>query len=390
MGQSPLGILLVSEVYPPAIGGSGVLLENLYSRLADRPVRVLTEGQDPVRIQGGLEVHSVAMTTDDWGVFRPSALARHLRVARTINRLGPTPQDIHCAKALPEGLSARLALWSRPGVYACWLHGEELGFASSSRELTRLARWVYHGAAAVFANSSNSRRLLLEQWGVPAERVHVIHPGVDTEAFCPGLDGRTLRSRVASPEDILFLSVGRLQRRKGHDMVLRALARLRVSMPNVRYAVVGGGEHADVLQKDVSDLGLGDIVHFIGSADQADIPAWYAACDVFVMPNRTDGVDFEGFGIVFLEAAASGKPVIGGRSGGVPEAVEDGVTGTLVSGEDVAELAAAMADLATAPDKRRRMGEAGRLRACAGFTWAASAERLRTLVRESESATIRQ
>jgi len=211
--------------------------------------------------------------------------------------------------------------------------------------------------------------VLARDWGVAEGKILVVHPGVDTERFRPDIDGRAWRSRVAGPDDVLFLSVGRLQRRKGHDMVLRSLARLRHIVPHVRYAIVGDGPHQMQLEAEARTLGVMDIVHFIGPASDADLPGWYAAADVFVMPNRSDGVDFEGFGIVFLEAAAAGLPVIGGRSGGVPEAVDDNVTGRLVDGTDAADLEATMAALADSAAMRAQYGAAGRERAVREFTW---------------------
>ncbi len=148
--------------------------------------------------------------------------------------------------------------------------------------------------------------------------------------------------------------------------------RWRDSVPaclGARYVIVGDGPHQGQLEADVHALGLTDIVHFAGPARDEDMPAWYAAADVFVMPNRSDGVDFEGFGMVFLEAAAAGKPTIGGRSGGVPEAVEDGVTGLLVDGADVGDLEKAMAALAESRELRAQYGIAGRERAVRRFSW---------------------
>ena len=366
------GILLVSEVFPPAIGGSGTLLENIYRRMPERHVRVLADGSalEMPPYEGPLDVKRVVMSGADWGVIRPSSFGRHLRVASAIRAaLASEPAIVHCARALPEGLSAAMALAGRGDRYVCWLHGEELGYASSSRELTWLARRVYQRAVAVIANSNNSARLLVRDWGVPESRVHVVYPGVDTERFRPDVDGRAMRARVASDDDVLLLSVGRLQRRKGHDMVLRALARIRLAVPNVRYVIVGDGPHQARLEADAAELGVTDIVDFVGPASEADLPAWYAAADVFVMPNRSDGVDFEGFGIVFLEAAAAGLPVIGGRSGGVPEAVEDRVTGRLVDGTDVTAIERAILEMATSSEVRQECGRAGRARAVQRFSW---------------------
>jgi phosphatidylinositol alpha-1,6-mannosyltransferase len=269
-----------------------------------------------------------------------------------------------------------MALAGRHGRYLCWLHGEELGFASTSRELTWLARRVYRRAAVVIANSQNSKDLLVRDWGVPESRVHVVHPGVDADRFSPDADGTALRAQVAPRGEIVFLSVGRLQRRKGHDLVLRAMAQLRQTNPDVRYVIVGDGPHQAQLETDAGALGVTDIVRFVGPASEADLPKWYGASDVFVMPNRSDGVDFEGFGIVFLEAAAAGLPVIGGRSGGVPEAVDDGVTGRLIDGGDLGQLVAAMRHFADSSAERRLFGTRGRARVVQAFTWDRAVSRL--------------
>jgi phosphatidylinositol alpha-1,6-mannosyltransferase len=366
------GVVLVSELYPPAIGGSGVLLENLYTRLPGLPVHVLTHGEAGERLQHGVDVHEVSMAAPDWGLVRPACLRRHLRVARRIRELAPGPSGVvHCCRGLPEGLSA----WFARRPFVCWTHGEELGFASTSRELTWLLRRVYGRAAAVLANSHNSARLL-GNWGVPSERITVVHPGVDAVRFGAAEGGTEWRAKYAAGGEVLLLSVGRLQRRKGHDLALEAVASLRELRPGIRYLIAGDGPHRSALEAQAQALGLGQAVVFLGAVPEAPLPSLYAACDIFLMPNRQDGVDFEGFGIVFLEAAAAGKPAIGGRSGGVTEAIEDGVTGLLVSGTDVIELAETIRRLATGPDLRRRMGDAGRNRVLAEFTWERGAEKV--------------
>jgi phosphatidyl-myo-inositol dimannoside synthase len=374
---APARIILVSEVFPPAIGGSGLLLEKVYSGIDDVPVTVLASGDRPAIGQvGRLTVHRVDMSAPDWGVVRPAALRRHLRVAARIrSAAGTTPAVVHCGRGLPEGLSARLASVGRPLSYVCWVHGEELGFASTSRELTRLLRYVYGRAAAVIANSQNSAQLMT-RWDVPLDRVTVVHPGVDIERFRPG-DSAGLRARLAPEDEIVFLSVGRLQRRKGHDTVIEALAHLPVDLPPVKYVIAGDGPHRAALEDQVRTAGLGDRVMFAGSPADDELPSYYAASDVFVLPNRDDGVDFEGFGIVFLEAAACGLPTIGGRSGGVPEAIAEDRTGLLVDGTDPRQLAAAMERLARSPDLRARLGRAGRTRVCRDFTWTGAANRVR-------------
>ena len=370
-------VVLLTELYPPVVGGSAVLFESLYTRLGDGfAVHVLTDGDGSSRVQSGLPIDTVPMAGPDWGVMTPASLRRHLRVVRALRRQRPHDTLVHCGRALPEGLSARMA--RRP--YVCWTHGEELGFASSSRELTWLMRTTYRGARGVLANSHNSARLLVSNWSVPPDRIAVIHPGVDASRFHPSADAADWRRRFAPTSGVLFLSVGRLQRRKGHDTVIRAMAEL--SDLSVRYLIAGDGPTRADLEQQARALGIIDRVVFLGVVEDAALPGLYAASDVFVMPNRQEGVDFEGFGIVFLEAAASGRPAIGGRSGGVAEAIEEGVTGMLVDGRDARELATAMRRLASDAALRARYGEAGRGRVLSEFTWERGAARLACAHRE--------
>jgi phosphatidylinositol alpha-1,6-mannosyltransferase len=214
---------------------------------------------------------------------------------------------------------------------------------------------------------------MLETFGVPLRKIAVVHPGVDPSRFRPGLHGLAVRRRFAADDEILLLSVGRLQRRKGYDMAIAALHSLQPVLPRLRYVIVGDGEHRVQLEASVAERGLGDRVFFAGAVPESELPSYYAACDMFLMPNRVDDGDVEGFGMVFLEAAASGKPVIGGRSGGVPEALEDGATGFLVEGTEIAAVAAAIRRLASSARLRRQMGDAGRARVLQSFTWDAAA-----------------
>ncbi len=189
-------------------------------------------------------------------------------------------------------------------------------------------------------------------------------------------------ARLLAGADVLLLSVGRLQARKGHDLVLRALARLAPGDPRVRYVVIGDGPERQRLEQLARQLRVADRVAWAGIVATHELPACYASADVFVHPNRVEGADFEGFGIVFLEAAASGLAAIGGRSGGVPEAIEDGRTGLLVSGTDAEELARAIVRLAGDAAARRLMGEAGRARALQEFSWERAARRVAEIEEE--------
>jgi phosphatidylinositol alpha-1,6-mannosyltransferase len=173
--------------------------------------------------------------------------------------------------------------------------------------------------------------------------------------------------------------------RKGHDVVLRAVARLRHTIPRLTYVIAGDGPHAAVLKRLASELGVGDCVRFLGRIQAEDLPGLYAASDVFVMPSRLrdSDNDVEGFGIVYVEASACERPVIGGRSGGVEDAIVDGKTGLLVDPLDVEALAASIERLWRYPELRATLGQAGRHRAMSELTWRHFAGRVCAAVREA-------
>jgi phosphatidylinositol alpha-1,6-mannosyltransferase len=201
-----------------------------------------------------------------------------------------------------------------------------------------------------------------------------VYPGVDARRFSPDADDGALRRALAPRGELLLLSVARLQRRKGHDLVLRVLPALKKAAPSLRYVIVGDGDERDRLERLSVELGVSADVSFVGSVSDAELPAYFAACDVFVLPTRTETSDFEGFGIVFLEAAAAGKPAVGGRNGGVPEAIVEGETGMLVADERTDELFAALKSMCTSEVLRHQMGAAGRARAIRDFSWDRAAD----------------
>lgn len=366
--------LLVTELYPPDVGGSAVLLHEIYSRLPG-PVTVLTADRNLPPHSGRETVVRRPISTRRWGVADPRAAFHHIRVAREVRRLSTTSHTIvHCGRALPEGVSALFNRYLRGAPYVCWAHGEDLVSAWSSRELSLLLRRVYARAEVVFANSRNTASML-QSMAIDAGRIATVYPGVDAERFsgdAPGHDD--VRRRFVKTPGTLLLSVGRLQRRKGHDLAIQALARLVRTDDRLQYVIVGDGEERDRLERMARECGVGARVFFVGEVDAADLPAYYAACDIFLLPNRVDDGDIEGFGIVFLEASSSAKAVIGGNSGGVPEAVAHGSTGLLVGGTDADELACAIRRLIDDEPLRLQLGRMGRQRVLHSFTWKRAAD----------------
>jgi len=374
--------LVLSEHFLPGCGGTITWLCETYRRFAPGEVVVVAGDKgNTADIDRSLpfRVERLRMLMNDWDPTQPASLWRYLlmfRHVRKSQRLHKAAQ-IHCMKVLPEGVVA-WALWHIAGVpYLLYAHGEEIQMRLTSRKLAWLIPILYRGATAIIANSYNTRQLLADI-GVCSERIHVIHPGVDAAAFHVDANaGLAIRQRHNLGNSFVLLTVGRLQRRKGHDMVIRAVPLIKQRVPNVFYLIVGTGEEEKYLRDLAATLCVSENVVFVGSIRDDERAAYYAICDVFVMPNRQIDADIEGFGIVFLEAGAAAVPVVGGLSGGTAEAIQDGVTGVRVDGENPNAVAAAVIDLLTDTHKAKSMGEAGRQRVEKTFNWEAIVERTR-------------
>jgi phosphatidylinositol alpha-1,6-mannosyltransferase len=209
-------------------------------------------------------------------------------------------------------------------------------------------------------------------------------PGVDAAVFRPDPDARrAVRERVGLSGRPVIVCVSRLVARKGQDVLIGALPAIREQVPDAALLVVGGGPHRGQLERLAAERGVERDVVFTGSLPWAELPGYFAAGDVFAMPCRTRrrGLDVEGLGIVYLEASASGLPVVAGDSGGAPDAVLEGVTGTVVDGTSVAAVRDAVVGYLTDPQRAHAAGEAGRAWVQREWTWEGSAARLRELLR---------
>ena len=207
--------------------------------------------------------------------------------------------------------------------------------------------------------------------------VSVLYPGADVTRFRPDLATDDIRETLGVGARPLIVCVSRLVARKGQDTLIRAMPAIRRRVPDAALAIVGGGPGEDRLRSMAAELPAG-VVAFSGQVAEDDLPRYYAAGDVFAMPCRTrlGGLEVEGWGNVFIEAAACGKPVVVGDSGGARESLVDGETGLLVDGTRVEMVADAVGGLLADPERARAMGTAGRERVLRAHTWPAIAERL--------------
>ncbi len=265
--------------------------------------------------------------------------------------------------------------------FVIYAHGNEvLGALESSWPKPRLS---LQQAARVLANSRFTAQLV-EKSGAAPERIEIIHPGCDVDRFQPCKPTMDLRQEILGDQwnNRVILSVGNLVVRKGHDLVITALRRVMESIPDVVYLIVGDGPHRAELEKLALARGLGERVIFAGRVPDERLPEIYGLSDIFVMPSRerVESCDVEGFGIVFLEASACAKPVIAGRSGGIEDAVLNGVTGLLVNPTDVEDIAKALTRILANRDFAVRLGQQGRARVVAEFAWPRVANRVRAIL----------
>jgi phosphatidylinositol alpha-1,6-mannosyltransferase len=382
--------LLLSEVFPPRTGGSGRWFWEIYRRLP-RAEFIVAAAEHPdhaafdtdhdlrvIRLPWHFPTWGLASTRGLWAYLRMSWRLRRLLAANNVGM-------IHCGKCLPEGcLAWLLQRWSSI-PYICYSHGEEMNLATTSQELTWLTRRVLAGAQFVIANSRNTERILREEWGLPCERVRQLHPGVDTHRFQPALRDPAERARLGWGERRVVLTVGRLQKRKGHDQMIRAVASVRNIVPDVLYAIVGDGEERSSLEAQVVAEGLAAHVQFLGELPDERLVACYQQCDLFVLPNRQVRQDIEGFGMVLVEAQSCGKPVVAGDSGGTSETMQIPETGQVVNCNGPHELSALVVDLLNNPERLAHMGTAARAWVVEHFDWEAlsckAAELFRPLAR---------
>ena len=175
-----------------------------------------------------------------------------------------------------------------------------------------MTRRVFAGASLVIANSQNTRSMLLGDWRLPTEKVRLLHPGVDTRRFVPAARDEAVFRELNWEGHTVLLTVGRLQKRKGHDMLIRTLPAVSARCPNVLYAIVGDGDERPALQALANSEGVAEHVQFLSEVSDEQLVRCYQQCDLFVLPNRAIGRDVEGFGMVLLKAQACGKAVVAG------------------------------------------------------------------------------
>ncbi len=390
-------LLVLSETFPPPVeGGSEIYISQLAARVAPHATRVIA----PVNPRAAeydphapFEIVRPSWYLPTWFFPFPKFALHLMRLTAEVTR-----------QARDFGATAILASPSFPNAVVGWqaatrlglpwatiVYGEEAfqvhrgkGLFSPARRV--LLREPLKHAPHVFTISAFSRAEAI-QCGARPEAIEMVYPGVDPTEFHPGLDGRAIREKHGLGTRPMLLSCGRLYHRKGQDALLRAVPALMREVPDVCVVLVGEGMNRQVLGDLARELGIADRVVFAGSVPRAELPLYYAACDVFVMTYRQktlgETLDSEGFGMVLVEANACGKPSVAHHVGGVSDAIVDGVTGFLIEEGDEPSLVQTLSRLLRDPALRATIGAAGRARVERELTWEAAAAHVHRVLEEA-------
>jgi phosphatidyl-myo-inositol dimannoside synthase len=368
--------LLITNDFPPRVGGIQSYVHSLAAELPADELVVYASRWKGCEEFDAAQPYRVVRHPSTLLIPTPDALRRIRSVAEEHR-----PEAVWYGAAAPLGLLTR-GLRRDPGIarFVASTHGHEVGWARLPLARQALRR-IGHDVDTLTYLGDYTLTRLRAACGPQTRFVH-LPSGVDTVAFSPEADGAAIRERHGLTGRPVVVCVSRLVPRKGQDVLIDALPALKRRHPDVALLIVGGGPYKEKLQQRAQAAGLERDVIITGSVPYAELPAHYAAGDVFAMPcrSRLRGLEVEGLGIVYLEANACGLPVVAGDSGGAPDAVREGETGYVVGGRDVAAVTDRLDRLLADDDLRRRMGAAGREWVATEWRWSVIGERLRGLL----------
>jgi phosphatidylinositol alpha-1,6-mannosyltransferase len=363
-------ILFVTNDFGPHAGGIESFNMGLVERLPRDSVTVFTSSQGDTSKYDSkwLEEHGVDVIRDRSTMLLPTP-----RLARSLKKIAREGGfAVACfGAAAPLGLLAPTLRKAGITRIVSLTHGHEVWWAKVfpfSLAMRRIGNTV---DVLTYLGDFTRRGISLALSPKARDVMVRIAPGIDTSHFAPAASPSKLRKDLGLFEKSVIVSVGRLVPRKGQDRVIEALPMIRKSVPNVHLLLVGEGRYRNALEKLARQRQVSDLVTFAGRVPYAQLPSYFRCGDIFAMPSRSRmaGLEVEGLGIVYLEASACGIAVIAGNSGGAPDAVVDGVTGIVVDGRNVHEIAAAIGRVLSDATKLRAMGAAGREWVTTGWSW---------------------
>jgi phosphatidylinositol alpha-1,6-mannosyltransferase len=361
--------LFITNDFGPRAGGIETFVHGLIERLPKGSVIVYTSAQ-PNAAQFDakwLQEYGVEVIRDRSKILLPTP--RVINICQRIIKERKLTR-VAFGAAAPLGIMARAMRRAGAQRIVALTHGHEVWWAKvppfsfaiyyMSKEIDALTYLGSYTKDEISKALNKSDKSKLVQ----------IAPGIDVDHFVP-TDSSKLRAELGLTDKSVIISVGRLVHRKGQDMLISSLPQIRAAIPNVHLVLVGVGPHQSYLEKLAANLEVTGCITFIGRINYADLPRYICLGDVFAMPSRSRffGLEVEGLGIVYLEASACGLPVVGGKSGGAPDAVLAGETGVVVDGTNTFEIAQACIELLNNPELCALMGANGRAWIIENWRW---------------------
>lgn len=363
--------LLITLEYPPMIGGVAHYYQNLVQALPQDRIHVLDNNDNAL----------LSTSRFIWPKWIKALIATWKYVRD--NEI----EHILVGQILPLGTVALLLYIFKGIPYTVMTHAMDLTVpfgADGSTQKQQLMRHIMKNAHRVTTVSTFTKMQLESTLNVDPEQVSLIYPCPHVnglEATPEELDTAALDEQYELKGKRVVLTVGRLVQRKGVDRTIEAIASLVETYPDLVYAVVGDGPYRVELERLATHHGILDNILFTGRVETAELKQWYARCELFIMPSRElYNSDVEGFGIVYIEANSFGKPVIGGKSGGVLDAVIDGDNGYLVDPTDIGMIATAIDDMLSQPERAQALGKRGKQRVETMFEWEVQAKKLEAIL----------
>jgi phosphatidylinositol alpha-1,6-mannosyltransferase len=371
-------ILVLTENFPPMSNGSGRWFWELYSRLPDRDVLIVANDDKTVDTAAFdrtalLNIKRIPLASPEWGIKSMVGLKFYVKSIVALRKLikSHNIKEIHCGRVIHEGVIAWLLSLITDISFCCYVHGEDVEAASTSREHNLMVKRVCSRAEFLICNSHNSASIVKRLNYCDESKVHVLHPGVDTQRFTPSPRDVQFRDRMGWSNKFVILTVGRLQKRKGQHKMIEAMPLLLKEHPQALYVILGSGECENELLELTRSLGMTDNVQMLADVSDNDMIICYQQCDLFILPNRTIGNDIEGFGMVLVEAQSCAKPVVAGNSGGTRETMVVGDSGEIIDCKDPTLIALFLSNLLKNPDKLKEMGGYGRRHVVNTLDWSA-------------------
>jgi phosphatidylinositol alpha-1,6-mannosyltransferase len=369
--------LLITLEYPPQVGGVANYLANICANLPREQIVVLA----PRAPQSYLFDH-----TQKYKICRRKLLAKNIlfwpkwlflfwhtcKIVKT-----EKIEKILVGQVLPVGYTALILHKFFKIPYAVFTYGMDITEPMKNQWKKKMVISILKKADKIITIGDYTRNKIIGL-GIASDKIIIVHPCSNIQNTKYKIQNN-IKEKYNLADKKIILTVGRLVERKGQDKVIEALPKILEKIPDTVYLIVGEGQNLLNLQSKILNLKLENNVILTGKVSDEELASYYELCDIFIMPSREINGDVEGFGIVYLEANSFGKPVIGGRSGGVSDAVIDGQTGLLVDPNNVEETTATVIKLLTDDNLRNKLGEQGRERVEREFKWENEAEKVSRL-----------